>query len=129
MAGLFNSMALKLTDAANGRTYTALSSPLVLELTTSAPTATTPGTPVAGGSYANQTITFAAAAGNPAAGASNIACNYSGMPACSWVGGQVKDSAGTPQYTWWALVGGGTKTINSGDSVSVASGGYTNQIG
>jgi hypothetical protein len=93
-------------------------------LCTTTGTASAAGTAVSGGSYAQQAITFAA----PSAGsiASNIALNYTLMPACTVTGVDEFDANGTTRRWFGAL--SASKTVNSGDTFSIASGSYTKTL-
>lgn len=87
--------------------------------------ATAPGTEVSGGSYARQTITFAAASSE--GNVSNLAQNYTSMPACTVVAVDEWDSAGTPVRRWWGALTA-SKTVNSGDTFTIASGAYSKAL-
>jgi hypothetical protein len=93
-------------------------------LCTATGTAAAAGTAVAGGGYAQQTITFAA----PSAGsiASNLALNYTNMPACTVTGVDEFDANGTTRRWFGAL--SASKTVNAGDTFSIASGSYTKTL-
>ncbi|MGZ4617184.1 MAG: hypothetical protein ACXV3F_00340 [Frankiaceae bacterium] len=74
-------------------------------------------------------VTFAAAT-TGAAGASqvsNVAATITNMPACTWAGNRIVDSSGTPKTTFWAALAA-SKTVNAGDTVSVASGSLTTSL-
>lgn len=125
MGSLTDGAETRTLDWVNGRSTTAPTTPLKLALCTSAPTDSAAGTEVAGGSYARQTITPAAASGTSPATATNSAdINFTGMPA---VGGggvthwEIWDSAGTPFRWWWGAFDA-AKTTNSGDTFQVAAG-------
>lgn len=109
--------------------YTNPTTPIKVALVTVIGTATAPGTKVTGGSYADQTATFAA----PSAGsiATNVALTYTNMPAESGggvVGVDEYDSAGTPVRRWFAPFTV-AKTTNAGDTFTVASGAYSKTLG
>lgn len=88
--------------------------PLKLRLMTANGDATTGGTQVTGGSYASQTITFSAASGDSAASAADI--TFTGMPACTVVGVEIWDSAGTPvRLAWGALTS--SRTVLASDDL------------
>ena len=105
--------------------YTAPTAPIKVRLCTATGTATTPGTAVTGGGYADQSITFAA----PAAGAiaSNVGLTYTSMPACTVAGVDEFDSAATPVRRWFGALTA-SKTVNAGDTFSIASGSYTKSL-
>lgn len=127
MASLSNTGATphgnNILDASLGTTtFTATTTPLKCRLMTTNGSTTANGTEVTGGSYVSQTVTFASAASLSAA--SNVALNYTGMPAVTVVGVELWDSAGTPiRKHWGALTA--SKTTNAGDTFSIASGSLT----
>lgn len=100
-----------------------------LALTTTAPTASTAGTKVSGGTYTDQTVTMASSSG--ASAASNATLTYSGMPALTGstqvVGVDEYDSATTP-FRWWFAQLTAPKNTNAGDTLTIASGAYTTGI-
>lgn len=75
-------------------------------------------------------LTFAAATTDATGGhqASNNAATITNAPAQTWAGCTIKDS-GTPKTLWYAPVTGGSKTVNSGDTVTVPSGSFTTNLG
>ena len=83
---------------------------------------TTGADEVTGGSYARQAITFAAAASGSSA--SNVACTFTVMPACTvtHVGLWTAVSAGT--YLWRGVMSV-SKTLDAGDTLEFASGAIT----
>lgn len=60
--------------------------------------------------------------------ASNVAATITNAPAQTWAGCIVKDSTGTPKELWYAPVSP-SKTVNSGDTVTVPSGSFTTNLG
>jgi hypothetical protein len=105
--------------------YVAPTAPIKVALVTATGTATAAGTEVSGGSYARQTITFAAASGGSIS--SNVALTYTNMPACTVTGVDEYDSAGTPIRRWFGALSA-SKTVNAGDTFSIASGSYTKTL-
>jgi hypothetical protein len=93
--------------------------PLKLALVTANGSVSAAGTEVTGGSYARQTITFAAASGGSASNSTDI--TFTSMPACTVVGLEVYDSAGTPVRLWWGALTS-AKTLASGDDIKFPSG-------
>ena len=89
-------------------------SPLKLRLMTANGSSSTAGTEVTGGSYTSKTIAFNAASGGSASHTADI--TFTGMPACTVVGVEIWDSAGTPVRIWWAAMSS-PKTLASGDSI------------
>jgi hypothetical protein len=130
MANLVTTEANNLLNASSGQaTFTAVSggvgTQLVALTTTTTPsTATAAGTEVSGGSYARKTITFAAASAGSIT--SNLALNYTSMPACTVGGVDEYDANGTTRR-WFGLLSA-SKTVNAGDTFSIASGSYTKTL-
>lgn len=101
MANLDQAEANRLLNGSLGAaSYTEPTTPMKLALVTSTGTATSPGTEVAGGSYARQTVTL----GSASAGATSNtnAVEFAGLPECTVDGFEVWDSAGSPRRVWWA---------------------------
>lgn len=80
------------------------------------------GTEVTGGSYARQTATWAAASGGSVA--TNATLTYSSMPAITVTAVEIYDSTGTPKREFWGPLTS-SKTTNSGDTLTIASGSLT----
>lgn len=126
MASLSTAHGNNVLDASLGTaSFTATTTPLKCRLMTANGSGTSNGTEVTGGSYASQTVTFGSAASLVAT--SNVALTYTSMPAATVVGVELWDSAGTPiRKHWGALTA--SKTTNSGDTFSIASGSLTVQF-
>lgn len=126
MGNLVTVEANAILDASSGEaTYVNPTTPIKVALDTVTGSATAAGTEVTGGSYARQSITFAAASAESIT--SNVALTYSSMPACTVTGVDEYDSAGTPVRRWWGNLAA-SKTVNSGDTFSIASGSYTKTL-
>ena len=126
MAALVTVEADALLDATSGEAaYTAPTTPIKVALDTAVGSATAAGTEVAGGSYARQTATFSAAASGSIT--TSAALTYTGMPACTVTAVDEWDSAGTPVRRWWGLLTA-SKTVNAGDTFSIAAGSYTKAL-
>jgi hypothetical protein len=126
MANLVSTEANALLGASSGQAaYVAPTAPIRVALVTATGSATAAGTEVTGGSYARQTITFAAPAGG--AISSNVALTYTNMPACTVTGVDEFDSATTPVRRWFGNLSS-SKTVNAGDTFSIASGSYTKTL-
>lgn len=126
MANLVTVEANACLAASSGQaTYTNPTAPIKVALVTTTGTATTAGTEVSGGSYARQTITFAAPSGGSIS--SNVALTYTNMPACTVTGVDEYDSLGTPVRRWFGNLSA-SKTCNAGDTFSIASGSYTKTL-
>lgn len=100
-------------------TPTAPVEPLMLALTTSPPTDSTPGTEVTGGSYARQAITFGAVSGG--AVSNSAAIEFLLMPAATVTHVEIWDSTATPVRWWWGALTE-SKVVNAGDTFNVAIG-------
>lgn len=126
MAGNLTDVAENIAlDAITGAASGLFTAPLKLKLMTVNGTDSGAGTEVTGGSYSQQTITFASATSGSASNNSTI--TFSGMPSCTVVGFEIVDSAGSPRRIWW-IPATSSKTVNSGDTYSVASGAITVSI-
>lgn len=112
-------------DAINGVSAALFTAPLKLKLVTAIGTDAAAGTEVSGGSYVHQTITFNAASAGSASNAAQI--QYTNMPACTVVGFEIVDSAGTPKRVWW-IPATANKTVNAGDTYNVSAGAITVSI-
>lgn len=120
-------MADNLTDVAEvraldwltGNTVTAPALPLKIALVTVSGSDSTAGTEVTGGSYTRQAAAFSAAASGATANTADIL--YTGMPACTVVGLEIWDSAGTP-VRWWHAPLTASKTLAAGDEFKLAAG-------
>jgi hypothetical protein len=128
MANLVTVEANALLAASSGQTaYPAVTAPIKVALVTATGSATTAGTEVVpgGNSYSRQTITFAAPSGGSIS--SNLILNWTNMPACTVTGVDEYDSAGTPVRRWFGNLSA-SKTVNAGDTFSIASGSYTKTL-
>lgn len=105
--------------------YTAPTTPIKIALNTAVGSDSAAGTEVSGGSYARQSITFGSASGEGIA--SNESLNYTSMPAATITSVDEWDSAGTPIRRWWGSLSA-SKTTNSGDTFSIASGSYSKTL-
>lgn len=75
-------------------------------------------------------LAFAAATTNTAGATqvSNVAVTVTNAPAQTWAGCIVRDSTATNRELWYAPVSP-SKTVNSGDTVTVPSGSFTTNLG
>lgn len=116
-----------LTDGAENRTLdwlaghptTAPTLPLTLALMTVIGSDASAGTEVVGGSYARQTLTLTTAASGAMSNSADI--TFAGMPACTVVGFEIWDSAGTPFRWWWGATSSNV-AVTAGASFVVATG-------
>lgn len=124
-------MADNLTDAAEarvlnwltGNTTTAPTTSLSIRLMTANGSDAAPGTEVvnAGGStYAAQTVAFPTASGTTQT-ANSADVVFANMPACTVVGLEIWDSAGTP-FRWWWGAATASKAVNLGDTLRILAG-------
>lgn len=112
----------QLLDALVGATSFSVTTPIKLALVTANGNDASAGTEVTGGSYARQTIAFSAAAGGSIANSGVI--SFTGMPACTVVGIELYDSAGSPKrLAYGALTS--SRSITAGDTVQFAIGTIT----
>jgi hypothetical protein len=137
-----NGIAQLLIAAANGAAFTTLTAPLRVAFLTAVRTAnngtdtewSTGGgyTATGSGSTGGATgLAFAAATADSTGAhqASNAAVSVSNAPAGTWAGNIVKDSTATNKEAWYAPLTGGSKTINAGDTCTIASGSFTTNLG
>ncbi len=125
-------MADNLTDGAEARTLnfltgntpaTAPTMPLMVRLMTANGSDSASGTEVvnAGGStYAAQSAAFPAASGTTQT-VNSADIVFANMPACTVVGLEIWDSAGTP-FRWWWGAATANKTVNLGDTIRILAG-------
>lgn len=124
-------MADNLTDAAEarvlnwltGNTTTAPTMPYSVRLMTANGSDSAPGTEVvnAGGStYSAQTVAFPPASGTTQT-ANSADVVFSNMPACTVVGVELWDAAGTP-FRWWWGAATASKSVNLGDTLRILAG-------
>ena len=120
MAGnLSDYLEVKLLDHFLGTTTYTKPSAVYLALYTVAPTDSTSGTEVSGGSYVRKAATFNAASSGSTTNTSDI--DFTGMPACTVVAIAVCDALSSGNI----LVYGGltaNKTLDAGDILRVSAG-------
>jgi hypothetical protein len=103
-------------------TPTRPTAPMKLALMTANGSKTSAGTEVTGGSYARQSITLSAAASGANTNTGST-ITFNNMPACTVVGGEIWDSAGTPvRIAFGAAVA--NKTVLAGDTFAVNAGDF-----
>lgn len=66
---------------------------------------------------------WAAASGGTKA--TSGAITVTNAPAQTWAGNELWDSSGAPQRLFWGVISGGSKTVNAGDTCTIASGSLT----
>lgn len=112
----------QLLDALVGTASFTMTTPCKLALMTANGSDSAAGTEVTGGSYARQTIAFDAASSGSIA--NNATINFTGMPACTVVGIEIYDNAGSPKrLAYGALTA--NKTVASGDTIQFGAGNIT----
>jgi hypothetical protein len=94
-------------------------------LVTAAGDDATAGTEVTGGSYARKTLTVGAAASGATSNSADLL--WTGMPACTIVGWEIWDSAGTPVRLWYGPLDA-NKTLASGDEYRISAAGLNLSI-
>lgn len=125
-------MADNLTDGAEARVLnfltgntpaTAPTTPLEIRLMTANGSDSAAGTEVAnagGSTYVQQSAAFPAASGTTTT-ANSADIVFTNMPACTVVGVEIWDSAGTP-FRWWWGAATASKTVNLGDTIRILAG-------
>lgn len=93
-----------------------------LALFTAAPGETGGGTEATGGSYARQTVAFAAAASGSSSNSADV--NFTGMPAATITHFGIFDASTAGNLLYYGAFTA-SKTVNSGDTLTVPSGSLT----
>lgn len=119
---LSNTGENRVVDWLFGTATTAPTLPLKVALTTANGSDAAAGTEVTGGSYARKNIAVAAAVNGSVSNSADLV--FSGMPACTVVGWEIWDSAGTP-IRWSYGTFDTSKAVTAGDDFKVAGGGLT----
>lgn len=120
MASLTTTFATKVVDHNTGAASYTPTTPLKAALVTVLGSASSAGTEVTGGSYARQSVTFGSASGGVAANTGAVVFT---LPACTVVGIEIWDSAGTPVRLLFA--GLTSRTFQAGDTFTLAIGSIT----
>lgn len=97
---------------------------VALTTTTTPSTATVAGSEVTGGSYSRKAIQFSAPSGGTIT--SSTALTWTAMPACIVGGIDEYDANGTTRR-WFGLLSS-SKTVNNGDTFSIAAGSFTKTL-
>ncbi|WP_284432539.1 hypothetical protein [Streptomyces sp. TUS-ST3] len=103
-------------------TPTRPTTPLKVALVTANGSDTAAGTEVAGGSYARQSLSVAAASAGATSNSADLV--FAGMPAATVVGVEVWDSAGTPVRLWYGALAV-SRTVAAGDELRITAGSLT----
>ena len=109
----------ELLDALVGTSTYSITGATKLRLMTANGSDASAGTEVTGGSYAAQTIAFTTASSG--AISNSGALSFTGMPACTVVGIEIYDSAGSPKRLLYGALTS-PRTVTAGDTVQFASG-------
>lgn len=123
----FSNAVLDATFDRSGASVRLSTAPMRYRLMTANGSATSNGTELAtSGGYTSGTgaPSFTTAAASAGSEASNSAITVTNMPATTIVGGEVWDSNGTPGRKYWGALSA-SKTTNSGDTFTIASGSLT----
>jgi hypothetical protein len=116
---LSNTAENRCLDWILGLSSTAPTTPIKVALVTANGSDTSAGTEVAGGSYARQTLSVAAAASGATSNSGDLV--FAGMPAATVVGVEVWDSAGTPVRLWYGPLAE-PRTVLAGDELQILAG-------
>ena len=114
-----NYLENKLIDHALGTTTFTKPTTVYAALYTVAPSDSSAGTEVTGGSYARQTITFSAASSGSASNNTNV--DFNTMPASTVVAVAVLDASTAGNVLFWGTLTT-NRTVTAGDSIRIASG-------
>lgn len=102
-------------------------SPLKLRLMTANGSDSAAGTEVTGGSYAAQSVTIgSSSSGSSVTNSADVV--YASMPACTVVGVEVWDSAGSPVRLWYGPLSA-NKTVSAGDTFTITAGSLSLSMG
>jgi hypothetical protein len=104
--------------------YTATTTPIKLRLLSANGSATSAGTAVTGGSYADLSLATLMTTSTTGSSSNNAALNFTNMPAITVTGVEIWDSAGTPVRKWFGALTA-SKTTNAGDTLSFSTGSLT----
>lgn len=111
--------------------FTARTGAVVLELDSAVGSQSAAGTPLTGGSYADQTCAFGSATTQTGTYSGQIANSgtptFTNSPALTVTSITLKDSAGTPVQLAYGLLTA-SKALNAGDTVAAAPGNITSSI-
>ncbi|NUP15371.1 MAG: hypothetical protein HOZ81_04565 [Streptomyces sp.] len=116
---LTNTAENRCLDFILGLTATAPTTPLKVALVTANGSDTAAGTEVTGGSYARQNLAVGAASAGATSNSADLV--FTGMPACTVVGIEIYDSAGTPVRLWYGALAA-SRTVSAGDELRILAG-------
>ena len=133
MANLTTTEAANILAASSGQaTFIAASGGLgsqkvALNITPTASTAAAQGTEASGGGYVRTQITFSAPSGTPSQITNSVPVTFTNMPACTVQGVDEFDANGTTRR-WFGGLSAGNKTVNAGDTFTIAASNYTKTL-
>lgn len=116
----------ELLDALVDNAAFSVTGPIKLALVTANGTDSTAGTEVVGGSYARQTIAFAAASGGQVTSTGTV--SFGNMPTTTVVGIELYDSNGTPKRLAYGPLAA-SKSLTAGDTLEFAASSVTLTMG
>lgn len=120
MAGnLSNYLENKLLDHFLGTTSYTMPTPVYVGLYTVAPSDSSAGTEVTGGSYARQTATFSAASSGATSNDANI--DFTNMPSATVVAIGISDALTSGNLLVWGTLTA-NKSLDAGDTLRIATG-------
>ena len=108
-----------------GGSPTAPTAPLKVGLVTANGDDASAGTEVTGGGYARQTLSVGAAVSGATSNSADLV--WTNMPACTVVGVEIWDSAGTPVRLWYGSLSV-NRTVSAGDDFKLVAGALTLSI-
>jgi len=117
-----NYLENKLIDHSLGTTTYTKPSAVYVALYTTSPSDTGGGVEVTGGSYSRKVVTFSAASSGSAS--SNVNVNFTTMPTCVITAIGVLDSLTSGNLLYWGTLAS-SRSVSSGDTVSISSGNLT----
>lgn len=117
---LTNTAENRALDFIFGNSTTAPTASMKVALVTAAGDDATAGTEVTGGSYSRKTVTVAAASSGSVSNSADLL--WTSMPACTVVGAEIWDSAGTP-VRWAYMPLDANRTVAAGDDLKIVAGG------
>jgi hypothetical protein len=112
----------QLLDALVGTAAYSVTTPIKVALMTENGDGTTPGTEVTGGSYSRQNVAFTSADEGETANDDDV--EFTNMPACTVVGVELYDNAGTPKRIAFGETTE-SKELSAGDTLRFATGTLT----
>ncbi|WP_436842841.1 phage tail fiber protein [Streptomyces venezuelae] len=119
---LSNTAENRCLDWIMGTATTAPTLPLKVALVTANGTDAAAGTEATGGSYVRKNLSVAAASSGATSNSADLV--WTGMPAGTFVGVEVWDSAGTPVRLWYGALAA-SRTLLAGDELRITAGQLT----